>query len=479
MSEKKARFVSFQTIAPGLSLSLFFLWIPLCFPLLFPTMTEAITTRGPRELALSFVVLSGFALALLLDRFWPKSWKNSLRLAAVALLLLLCLFFTYGLWPSTLAVGAAFLASFFLSVSVLPVIQTLTTLSAALNAFATAAAVLLLAAFPVFTLSRALIDNGLSLILIALACLFLSAPTLLSARLPNPHSEPRDAAEESDILGSDTITGRRFLLPAIFGSAFSVLVCLACLMALFDRTDPTSTWPFGVGLGFGALVVILLLTAGLRRVRLWIYLATSGMGLGIVTLLMPLSGLWITLLPLFFLVLSAVSFALLLVRLCFQQVSPINRMFSLSLCLGFLFSVIVFLSAFDPPIWTAYLGMDHPVLLCGQIFVLLFAPMLFLLEKPRVKPSAAAVSEESALSLMSALTTAEKRVYDLVIRGYANQQVADMLFISINTVKFHIKNILGKAGVSKKSQLVVLTRPDAEPEPSQRGPIAGSGAAKP
>ena|GEM_PF-5995461 len=52
------------------------------------------------------------------------------------------------------------------------------------------------------------------------------------------------------------------------------------------------------------------------------------------------------------------------------------------------------------------------------------------------------------------LTATEKKVYRLILMGYSNQQMADELFVSINTIKFHIKNILPKAGVSKKSHLM-------------------------
>jgi len=52
------------------------------------------------------------------------------------------------------------------------------------------------------------------------------------------------------------------------------------------------------------------------------------------------------------------------------------------------------------------------------------------------------------------LTNAERKVYELVLLGYSNQQIADELYVSINTIKFHIKNILGKAGLDRKSQLV-------------------------
>jgi DNA-binding CsgD family transcriptional regulator len=56
--------------------------------------------------------------------------------------------------------------------------------------------------------------------------------------------------------------------------------------------------------------------------------------------------------------------------------------------------------------------------------------------------------------LYNRLTASEKSVYRLILQSYSNQQMADTLYVSINTIKFHIKNIMEKAGVNKKSQLI-------------------------
>ncbi len=57
-------------------------------------------------------------------------------------------------------------------------------------------------------------------------------------------------------------------------------------------------------------------------------------------------------------------------------------------------------------------------------------------------------------SFFSELSAAEQRVYQRVLLGYSNQKIANDLFISINTVKFHVKNILSKSGFSNKSELI-------------------------
>jgi len=54
------------------------------------------------------------------------------------------------------------------------------------------------------------------------------------------------------------------------------------------------------------------------------------------------------------------------------------------------------------------------------------------------------------------LTPAEKNILDHIFEGLTNQQIAEHLFISVSTVKFHVHNILGKAGVKNKYELLAL-----------------------
>jgi DNA-binding CsgD family transcriptional regulator len=65
------------------------------------------------------------------------------------------------------------------------------------------------------------------------------------------------------------------------------------------------------------------------------------------------------------------------------------------------------------------------------------------------------------------LTAQEAEVARLVADGHSNRQVAGLLFISENTVQYHLRKVFRKIGVSSRTQLarVVLdqnraTRPD-------------------
>lgn len=43
---------------------------------------------------------------------------------------------------------------------------------------------------------------------------------------------------------------------------------------------------------------------------------------------------------------------------------------------------------------------------------------------------------------------------ELVIRGKTNEEIADELFISIKTVKYHLYNVFKKLGVKNRLQLM-------------------------
>jgi two-component system, NarL family, response regulator LiaR len=58
------------------------------------------------------------------------------------------------------------------------------------------------------------------------------------------------------------------------------------------------------------------------------------------------------------------------------------------------------------------------------------------------------------------LTSREKDILDLMIKGYSNKEIAKKLVISPSTVKFHVSNILLKLGVSSRNKAVSLAIED-------------------
>jgi predicted ATPase/DNA-binding NarL/FixJ family response regulator len=56
------------------------------------------------------------------------------------------------------------------------------------------------------------------------------------------------------------------------------------------------------------------------------------------------------------------------------------------------------------------------------------------------------------------LTEREREVLRLIAEGLPNQQIADTLFLSLNTVKWHAGHILGKLGVANRTQAIARAR---------------------
>lgn len=48
----------------------------------------------------------------------------------------------------------------------------------------------------------------------------------------------------------------------------------------------------------------------------------------------------------------------------------------------------------------------------------------------------------------------QQEVLDLVAQGLTNQEAAERLYISENTVKYHMKNILGKLQMKNRFQVI-------------------------
>lgn len=60
----------------------------------------------------------------------------------------------------------------------------------------------------------------------------------------------------------------------------------------------------------------------------------------------------------------------------------------------------------------------------------------------------------NAFSTQFTFSNREKEVFRLIIGGHSNAEIAGDLFISENTVKFHIKNILKKTQCSNRTELI-------------------------
>lgn len=69
-------------------------------------------------------------------------------------------------------------------------------------------------------------------------------------------------------------------------------------------------------------------------------------------------------------------------------------------------------------------------------------------DRPPAPPPSPTVQE------VDPLTSREREVLDLVVRGASNREIAEALVITENTVKYHLKNVLGKLHLRNRAQVV-------------------------
>jgi DNA-binding CsgD family transcriptional regulator len=69
------------------------------------------------------------------------------------------------------------------------------------------------------------------------------------------------------------------------------------------------------------------------------------------------------------------------------------------------------------------------------------------------------IRKSRLVEVLNGLTSREKEVVMLLLRGMTTKEIADKMFISLNTAKTHKKNIFSKTGVRRSSDLSKLCNP--------------------
>jgi LuxR family maltose regulon positive regulatory protein len=81
-------------------------------------------------------------------------------------------------------------------------------------------------------------------------------------------------------------------------------------------------------------------------------------------------------------------------------------------------------------------------------------------EFPVAEPEQTGLSKTQALrhELIEPLSERELEVLQLIAAGLTNPEIASRLFLALNTVKVHTRNIYGKLGVNSRTQAVARAR---------------------
>lgn len=68
------------------------------------------------------------------------------------------------------------------------------------------------------------------------------------------------------------------------------------------------------------------------------------------------------------------------------------------------------------------------------------------------------VLHDSAAASYSTLTRREREVLTLIAAGQTNREMAESLVVSPETVKTHVRHVLHKFGVARKTEICALIR---------------------
>jgi DNA-binding CsgD family transcriptional regulator len=79
----------------------------------------------------------------------------------------------------------------------------------------------------------------------------------------------------------------------------------------------------------------------------------------------------------------------------------------------------------------------------------------------KIKNLSEEISDEKQLTsgrLETVLSIREEEIFQLIVDGKSNKEIGDLLNISVNTVKFHVKNIYEKLQVKSRKEVLVLAK---------------------
>jgi DNA-binding CsgD family transcriptional regulator len=413
------------------------------------------------------LALSAVILVDILIRYIPRSFLFGARFVCVSLILILRIFLETLELGSIFRLSLVFCQFFFLFFLLNPVLSASIRVNVQQMAVGVSTLTILLILLQQFLpASKAGIPNFLSyaFVVIAISVSFVFSE-MVAKQDSNNDEEPILVGEKSSRL---YIVLFFTLLLAAFAT---ILMIHNNELRIFDLAS--SGGRFVAPILFIAMIIVHLYLVMNGKIWQSSYITFTSFLVGAMLFWIPAEISNFYYIPLM-LLLSALAGVFFLCSLYLLHVTTrFNRplLFGAALVVLTLLMSMMFFTGFNQMLFD--IVPTGPVTVVIMASVLLVSPLLLRDMSQRIRPTIEARVEQqpvlevvkepepvepefSAEMLMLNLTNAERKVFELILRQYSNQQIADELYVSINTVKFHIKNILAKSGVQRKNQLFAL-----------------------
>jgi DNA-binding CsgD family transcriptional regulator len=97
----------------------------------------------------------------------------------------------------------------------------------------------------------------------------------------------------------------------------------------------------------------------------------------------------------------------------------------------------------------------YPILYCGLSIIFTHYFLTYYSHQSYVPENA--LPEEDFFEQYN-ISPREQEIVILVLKGYSNQKIGETLYISLNTVKAHLRNIYPKFGIKSRYELITLVK---------------------
>jgi NarL family two-component system response regulator LiaR len=115
---------------------------------------------------------------------------------------------------------------------------------------------------------------------------------------------------------------------------------------------------------------------------------------------------------------------------------------------------IVLLKMLEYRFFYRQLSVELYIGIIGVLFTALGVWVGKKLTRSKLAAAPAEVKPDEELLAKTGISRREYEVLELMARGFSNQEIADKLFISVNTVKTHAANLFLKLGAKRRTQAV-------------------------